>query len=234
MYESASISVFLQHGCLSRWFWGWRWWRFLYGCMSCLDMTKYRCLHCKFPLCSKCSLQKKTMKFQVGKLESLLHIVCLARKKPSSKVHSTQHMLLLSKGFIFTVSFMEERALFWACRCLLYMHESSLLTYLHIPSVFHNQHPCNGYRELYSRRNIDVTLTNHCPTWPLFYFFGVAARFDWIKIDVWPKLGVLNYSSRPKLSLGSARVKYSIWPGPKSKDAWLWKAIQDKSGRDYF
>ena len=30
MYESASISVFFQHGCLARWFWGWRWWRFLY------------------------------------------------------------------------------------------------------------------------------------------------------------------------------------------------------------
>ena len=39
-----------------------------------------------------------------------------------------------------------------------YMHESSLLTYLHIPSGFHNQRPCDGYRELYSVQNIDFTL----------------------------------------------------------------------------
>ena len=62
--------------------------------------------------------------------------------------------------------------------------------------------------------NIDFTLKNHCLTRPLFYFFGVAVRFDWIKIDIWLKLGVLNYSSRPKLSLGSAHVKYGVWPGP--------------------
>ena len=47
-----------------------------------------------------------------------------------------------------------------------------------------------------------------------FDFFGVAIRFDWFKIDVWLKLGVPNYSSRPKLSLGSAHVKYGVWPGP--------------------
>ena len=88
-----------------------------------------------------------------------------------------------------------------------------------------------------------------------FYFFGLAVRFDWIKTDVWLKLGVfrpssdavlhmsrikckwgrtkdfshlhsirlmsstaselgLNYSSRPKLSLGSAHVKYGVWSGP--------------------
>ena len=34
------------------------------------------------------------------------------------------------------------------------------------------------YRELYSGRNIDFTLKNHCPTRPLFYFFRVAIRFD--------------------------------------------------------
>ena len=28
--------------------------------------------------------------------------------------------------------------------------------------------------------------------------------------------GVLNYSSRPKLSFGSAHVKFGVWPGPKS------------------
>ena len=38
------------------------------------------------------------------------------------------------------------------------MHESSLLTYLHIPSLFHNQRLCNGYRELRSGWNIDFTL----------------------------------------------------------------------------
>ena len=47
-----------------------------------------------------------------------------------------------------------------------------------------------------------------------FYFFGVAVRFDWIKFDVWLKLGVLNYSSWPKLSSGWAQVKYGVWPGP--------------------
>ena len=94
---------------------------------------------------------------------------------------------------------------------------SSLLTYLHILSVFHNQRPCKGYRELYSGRNIDFTLKNHCPARPLFCFFGVAVRFDWIKIDVWLKLGVLNYSSRPKFSLGSAHVKYGVWLEPNSR-----------------
>ena len=63
------------------------------SCMSCLDTTKYRCLRCKFSLCNKGLLQKKTKKFQIGNLESLLHIVCLARKKPSNKAHSTQHTL---------------------------------------------------------------------------------------------------------------------------------------------
>ena len=62
-------------------------------CVSCLDTTKYRCHRCKFPLCNNAQLQKKTTKFQVGKLESLLRIVCLARKNPSSKAHSTQRML---------------------------------------------------------------------------------------------------------------------------------------------
>ena len=28
-------------------------------------------------------------------------------------------------------------------------------------SGFHNQRPCNGYRELYSGRNIDFILKNH-------------------------------------------------------------------------
>ena len=105
--------------------------------------------------------------------------------------------------------------LFWARTCLLHMHDSSRLTYLHIPSVFHNQSPCNGYRELYSGRSIDFTLKSHCQARPLFLFLWLAVQFDWIKIGVWLKLGVLNYSSRPKLSLGSAHVKYGVWPGPK-------------------
>ena len=53
--------------------------------------------------------------------------------------------------------------------------------YLHIPdipSVFHNERPCNGYRELYSGRNIDFILKNYCPARPLFYFFGLAVRFE--------------------------------------------------------
>ena len=46
-----------------------------------------------FNCATNAHFQKKTTAFQVGKLESLLRIVCLARKKPSSKAHSTQHML---------------------------------------------------------------------------------------------------------------------------------------------
>ena len=103
--------------------------------------------------------------------------------------------------------------LFWARTCLLYMHESSLSTYLHIPLGFHNQRPCNGYRELYSGQNIDFILKNHCPIRPFFLFLWCSTvRFDWIKIGVWLKLGALNYSSRPKLPLGSAHVKYDVWP----------------------
>ena len=56
---------------------------------------------------------------------------------------------------------------------------SLLLTYLHILSGFHNQRPCDGYRELYSGQNIDFTLKNRCPiSQNFFYFFGVAVRFD--------------------------------------------------------
>ena len=130
---------FFQHGCLSRW------------------MMKI--LVCRVWI-------RRNIAAFVSRLEIwnvFLRIVCLVRNKPSSKAHSTQHTLscfrnFWSKGSIFTVSFTKERALFWARACLLYMHESSLLTYMHIPSVFHNQRPCNGYRELYSRRNIDFTL----------------------------------------------------------------------------
>ena len=43
-------------------------------------------------------------------------------------------------------------------RVLIIYAWSSLLTYLHIPSGFHNQRSCDGYRELYSGRNIDFTL----------------------------------------------------------------------------
>ena len=61
------------------------------SCISCLDTTKYRCI-VNFNCETNARFQAKTTKFQVGKLESLLRISCLARKKPSSKVHSTQHM----------------------------------------------------------------------------------------------------------------------------------------------
>ena len=74
----------------------------------------------------------------------------------------------------------------------------------------------SGYPELYSGRKINFTLKNHCPTRPLFNFFGEAVRFDWIKIDVWLKLVLLNHWSRLTLSLGSAHVKYGVWPGPKT------------------
>ena len=46
-----------------------------------------------FHCATNAHFHEKTTKFQVGKLESLLRIVCLARKKPSCKAHSTQHML---------------------------------------------------------------------------------------------------------------------------------------------
>ena len=133
------------------------------SCMSCLDTTKYRCLRCKFPMCNK---SWKCWKF-------VAHCApCLKEAFEQGTQYSTHAVgcfrSFWSKGSIFTVSFKKERALFWARACLLYMHESSLLTYLHIPSVFHNQHPCNGDRELYSGRNIDFTLKNHYPARPLF------------------------------------------------------------------
>ena len=56
------------------------------------------------------------------------------------------------------------------------MHETLLLTYLHIPSVFHNQRP--SYRKLYSGRNIDFTLKTTAKQDRFFDFFGVAIRFD--------------------------------------------------------
>ena len=88
------------------------------------------------------------------------------------------------------------------------MHESSLLRYLDIPSVFHNRRPCNGYHELCNEAPWKTTAQQD----RFFYFLGVAFRIDWIKIGVWLKLGALNYSGRPKLSLGSAHVKYGVWP----------------------
>ena len=106
--------------------------------------------------------------------------------------------------------------LFWARACLLYMHESSLLAYLHIPSVFPISVLVTVTVNCDSGRNIDFTLKNHCPTRPLFNFFSEAVRFDWIKIDVWLKLVLLNHWSRLTLSLGSAHVKYGVWPGPKT------------------
>ena len=63
------------------------------SCMSCLDTTKNRCLVVNFHCATNAHFSEKTTKFQVGKLESVLRIVCLVRKKPSSKAHSTQHML---------------------------------------------------------------------------------------------------------------------------------------------
>ena len=103
MYESASNSVFLQHGSLSRWFWGWR----LYedSCTSCLDTKKYHCLRCKFPPCNKRSLPEKNTKFQVGKLKSLLRIVCLARKKTSEEK-------ILSQFVFHFPCFLHERTCF--------------------------------------------------------------------------------------------------------------------------
>ena len=68
----------------------------------------------------------KTKKFQVGNLESLLRIVCLARKKPSSKVHSTQHTL----SDAFAVSGLKAPfSMFRSRRDVLYFEPRVLIVY---------------------------------------------------------------------------------------------------------
>ena len=120
------------------------------SCMPCLDTTKYRCLRYKFPLCNKCFPEEKR---QNSRLESWkvcwikrCRILFKSRVSFSIKERLLREFWIIlrrrcfhslwSKGSIFTVSFTKERALFWARACLLYMHESSLLTYLHIPLSF--------------------------------------------------------------------------------------------------
>ena len=115
---------------------------------------------------------------------------------------------------------------------ILHMHDSSLLTYcICIFQIFHQ----------FFTMSVLVTVTVNCTAgetlilpWKttvrqdrFFTFFGVAVRFDWIKIGIWLKLSVLNYSSRPKLSLGSAHMKYGVWPGPllDEKEARVLKPI---------
>ena len=51
---------------------------------------------------------------------------------------------------------------------------SLVLTYLHIPSGFQNQRSCDGYRELYSGRDIDFTLKNHCLISKIFFFISLV------------------------------------------------------------
>ena len=106
---------------------------------------------------------------------------------------------------------------------ILHMHDSSLLTYcICIFQIFHQ----------FFTMSVLVTVTVNCTAgetlilpWKttvrqdrFFTFFGVAVRFDWIKIGIWLKLSVLNYSSRPKLSLGSGHAKYGVWPGPNQPE----------------
>ena len=96
MYESASISVtFFSNMAAYRG--GFEEEDDEDSCMSCLDTTNYRCLVANFHCATNAHFHEKTTKFQVGKLESLLRIVCLARKKPSTKAHSTKHLLLEEK-----------------------------------------------------------------------------------------------------------------------------------------
>ena len=131
-----------------------------------------------FHCATNAHLQMKMTKFQVGKLESLLRIVCLAQKRHTvlnTFCRRRSFRNFWSKGSIFTVSFTNEHALSWARACFSDMHESSLLTYYHNPSVFHCQRPCNGYHELYSWQNIDFTLKNHCPTRPLLSFLWCSS-----------------------------------------------------------
>ena len=59
------------------------------------------------------------------------------------------------------------------------------------------------------------------------YLFGVEDQFDWIKFEVWLKQACVNYLIRPKLSLGSAHVKYGVWPGPKVPKTWLTSVTQN-------
>ena len=59
-----------------------------------------------------------------------------------------------------------------------------------------------------------------------WYLFGIAVRFNWINFDVWLKQAFSGYLSRPKLSLGSAHVKYGVWPRPWAfLLSWLWHLL---------
>ena len=102
------------------------------------------------------------------------------------------------KGFKYDV--FKNFVFWWMSSFFRLLSHLNVFTYS-IDSVFHNKRPCDGYHELYSWWNIDFTLKNHCPARLLYYFFGGAVRFDWIKINIWLKLGILNYLSRPKSSL---------------------------------
>ena len=90
-----------------------------------------------FHCATNAHFQKKTTGYQVGKLESLLRIVGLARKKPSSKANSSQHMLsqekMLSQFLVLRLPFhcfVHERTCFILSPrvLIIYLHESSLLT----------------------------------------------------------------------------------------------------------
>ena len=98
-------------------------------------------------------------------------------------------------------------SLFHSLKNVLYFEHMHAYYYAYIITIINLFAYSISFSQSVSGRNIDFTLKDHCPTRPLFYFFGIAVRFDWIKIDVWLKLGVLNYLSQPKLSLGLAHVK---------------------------
>ena len=86
MYESAVISVFLTWLPIK-----------VVLRMKMMKILVYRvwtqrniaAFVVNFHCATNAHLQTKMTKFQVGKLESLLHIVCLAQNR-----HSTQHILL--------------------------------------------------------------------------------------------------------------------------------------------
>ena len=191
MYESASISVtFFSNMAAYRG--GFEDEDVEDSCMSCLDTTKNRCLVVNFHCATNAHLHEKTTKFQVGKLESLLRIPLLERSLRARQTvlntccrRTKCFRSFWSKSTIFTVSLTKERDLFWARACLLYMHEPSLLRYLHIPSVFHNQR--SSYcKLLHSGRNwLILPWKTTAQQDRFFYFFGVAVLYDWIKIDVW-------------------------------------------------
>ena len=137
--------------------------------------------------------QKKTTIFQVGKLESLLRIVCLALKKPSSKAHSAQHMLSEEmagrersheKGLknrrraVKKASCIKRWRLLFKKRANFSMDDCLLREFCIILR-----------RSAFWSEGAILTLPWQTTDQQdrFCYLFGLAVRFDWINFDVWLK-----------------------------------------------